>query len=39
LLFFLLIIGIPFVLGLLALLKPDLLEQAIRDPRGPTPPP
>ncbi len=35
---FLLIVGVPFVIVLVALFKPDLLEQIIREPPRRTPP-
>ncbi len=36
---FFLIVGVPFVIVLVAYFKPDLLEQIIREPGGRTPPP
>lgn len=37
-LFFLLILGLPFLIGLAALFRPDLLEQVIREPPSRIPP-
>jgi hypothetical protein len=37
-LFFLLILGIPFVIALLALFRPDMIEQAITERPGQIPP-
>jgi len=36
---FILIVGVPFVIVLVALFKPELLEQIIREPGSRTPPP
>jgi hypothetical protein len=36
---FFLIVGVPFVIVLVAFFKPDLLEQIIQEPRSRTPPP
>jgi hypothetical protein len=36
---FLLIVGIPFIIVIVALFRPDLLENIIREPPGRTPPP
>jgi hypothetical protein len=35
---FFLIVGVPFVIVLVAFLKPHLLEQVIQEPPGRTPP-
>ncbi len=35
-LFFLLILGVPFVIVLLEFFRPDLLEQIVREPRSRT---